>query len=98
MRQRVGQFRSGPVALRWRFLETLETDRLELGGYAVTQVARRHRLLVDDLVHRLQRTAAAERRESHEQLVQDAAKRMDVGRRTDRRLVPLCLLRGHVVW
>ena len=94
--QVVGQLRGAGVAPGGLLFQALQADRLQVVRDARLELARRHRLLLDDLADGVDRVAGLERRPAGEQLVEDRAQRVDVGGRADVAGLARGLFRGHV--
>ena len=78
--QVLGQLERRRVALVRLFLEALQTDRLDLARHARLDLRRRNRIGVLDVRQRFERRRGAERRPAGQELVEDRAERVDVGR------------------
>src|SRR5262245_5907640 len=94
--QVVGQSLRGPVAALGIFLQALEADRLQIARHLGLKTPYRHRFLFEHLVERLERGGSAERRTAGQQLIEDGAEGVDVGRGTDGTALPGRLFGGHV--
>ena len=77
-------------------LQAFQANRLQVMRNARLELARRDRLLLDDLADRVDRIARLERRTAHQQLVEDRAQGIDVGGRADLPVLPSRLFRRHV--
>ena len=84
------------VPPRRLLLQALQADRLQVARDRRIEPPRRHRLVADDLEHRVHRRGRLERRPAGDQGIERRPQRIHVGRRAD--LAPLAagLLRRHV--
>ena len=84
------------VPPRRLLLQALQADRLQVARNRCVEPPRRHRLVADDLDHRVHRRGRLERRPAGDQGIEGRPQGIHVGRRTD--LAPLApgLLRRHV--
>ena len=94
--QVVRQLDGGGKPPRGVLLETFQADRLQVMRHARLELARRHRLLLDDLADGVERIARLERRTADQQLVEDRAQRIDVGGRADLAVLASRLFGRHV--
>src|SRR5207253_645105 len=77
-REVVGERLGRRVAARGLLGEAAERDRLEVERDLRVHLARRDRLVLEDLLQHLGKDAAAERELAHERAVKDDARRVDV--------------------
>jgi len=94
--QLVGEHLGRGVPFRRVLLQAPQADRLQVAGAVGRQPARRGRWVVGHLPQRVQLRHAAERGPAGEQLVEDRAERVHVGRRPDLGHPAAGLLGGHV--
>ena len=96
-KRRRSSARSGRGVAPSRLLpQALQADRLQVARHARLQTAAAAPARRAAPAAGVQRRRALERRPAGEQLVEDRAEGVDVGRRADRRRLPLGLLGGHV--
>ncbi len=96
--QVVGQKGRRTVAAMGHLGQAFQADRREISGNLRPQTPRRFRLLSDDFSKGFQAGLAAEGRAAREQLVEDRAQAVHVGRRADFRFLSFGLLGRHVRW
>ena len=81
--QVVRQIRGAGKSPRGVLLQTFQANRLQVMRNARLELARRYRLLLDDLADRVDRIARFERWTTDQHLVEDRTERIDVGGRAD---------------
>ena len=89
-----GQGRRRSITILGPLLEALEADQLEVPRNGGTQLSRRGRLVLDQLGQGLGHRRGAERRSARQELIQDRADAVDIGRRADS--TALGLLGSHI--
>ena len=84
------------IAFPRLLLQALQADDFEIARHPGPESSRRNRVVVLDVLQRIEDGFADERRPTRQHVVKDGAEGVDVDARAEAAILPLGLLRGHV--